>query len=255
MFIWILKKYPKLLKEKKIEIKKETKDKRVSRVYGKYYNELPEAPDIGDWNILKLEFPREKLNKLGIFNMAEWDYYYMERREFDHKKDGFSCVESEYFIEYNTGISGIKRLFYDILTGNHENDSKYPNLTGKRFDIKCNTLEELHDIYLYFLKLKYHTKIISSNSDPRFIKRKKFKTTQKAKYLGCVYPYYTVTVMLKDNWQWLLKFWESFELLYQRLGYTFEREPIDIGFHCNRFSMIDFKKLILNKRLNYGDII
>lgn len=250
MYIWILKKYPKLLKEKKLEILKETKDKRVSRISGKYYKDLPDNIKIEEWNILKVSLPKEKLE---ISSMRISDYYYTSRKEFDHKKDGFSCINIDFSPDYNAGMLGIRECLYKIMTEKCKHDD-YSNISGNRLDIDCNSLEELHDIYLYFLKLGYHTKIISSNTDPKFIKRKKWKTTQKAKWLRERFPFFTVTIMVCNNWNWFIKLWESIELLYPTLDYTFRRSPTDSGNNL-RFSMKDFKRLIINKKLNYGDII
>lgn len=256
MYIWILKKYPKLLKEKKLEILKETKDKRVSKISGKYYNETSNIPDIGDWNVLKTSLTKRTFKKLEIFNGLKTDYFYIERKEFDHKKDGFSCICPEYNIEYNTGLLGLKKLYYNIrYDGLTSILGKRKEETPQRFDIDCNSLEELHDIYLYFLKLGYHTKILTESSDTNTIKRRKFKTTQKATVIHGFYMAYRVSIRISGDFMWFLKFWENFELLYNKLNYTFERIPIDEECRKSRFTWEKQKRLILNKKLNYGDII
>lgn len=247
MYVYLLKKNRK----RKIKILKETKDKRVSSIMGKYYSELQDIT-IGDYNILEIS-DKISLRHNDIQHYKE-DYYYTLRKEFDNRKDGFSYIGSEFgAICYERGVSGLRQFHYDLLTIEKFFDHGYPKLSSLRFDVWAYSVEELHDIYLYFLKLEYHTKILVEDINEYPIKRKKFKTTQKAKgdNSGTLMA---ITIMLDKNFHHFLKFMEDFENLYWKMNYTFRIINVpSLTELSNRFK---YKKQIkLFKISNYGDCI
>lgn len=247
MYVYLLKKN----KKRKIKILKETKDKRVSSITGKYYEELQDIT-IGDYNILEIS---DRIS-LGCNDIQHYkgEYYYTSRKEFDNKKDGFSYLPTEWDFYYEGGIKGLRDRHYDMITSSYEiPDYGYQGLDSLRFDVWFNSIEDLHNVYIYFLKLNYHVKTLKESTDNVMIKRKKFKTTQKAYgYNGL--SSLVLTIMLDKNFNHFIKFIEDFENLYWKMNYTYHVWNIS-NYTCikNRFKSKKRDKII--KVSNYGDCI
>lgn len=254
--------YVHLLKEKvdycDIRIVKETKDRRISQISGKYFSEFPKFEALISRKYENIiELPQDIF--LISYDIKQYlGFHYVERKEFDHKKNGFSFIWTDWELHLNWGITGLKRLFYDIVHNNTSGDQYGTTLS---FDFCCNSIEEFFDVYLYFLKLGYHT--ISflfeeeqyRNYGYNQIERIKFKTTQ----LACTYEnfrYRNIYIRLNKNFHHFLKFMEDFENLYWKMNYTFELSPVqDTNVISYRFNTETYNKLVNQKKINYGDII
>lgn len=234
LYIHLRKKNPKL----EIDVLKETRDKRVSSIEGKYYNELPEKIKIGKYNYFRIKNKTKHkdigLRTYGIKRYKE-DYYYIPRKEFDKRRDGqYSLIDMNDILCLNPQT--IEQQFYELRLRCrwYPGSFKSSNVLGMHY----NSEEELYHVYLYFLKKDYHIKITTNvellKTPDQYQEAEKVNRVYWNNINDCYYQrIYETTLNLNENYKYFLKFIEDLKNLYHEFQYTFEVYSYPCSSGCN----------------------
>lgn len=256
LYIHLRKKNPKL----EIDVLKETRDKRVSSIEGKYYNELPEKIKIGKYNYFRIKNKTKHkdigLRTYGIKRYIE-DYYYIPRKEFDKRRDGqYSFISLDQCLCLNSET--LEQQFYELRQRTWCCGSRdFYNYISACY----NSEEELYHVYLYFLRKGYHIKITTDIETLKwpnqFLKAERVSRVYWDKINDCYNQrIYATTLNLNDNYKYFLKFIEDLKNLYYQSGYTFDLTNYPCTFGVNvrsRYSRFQRYKILIeqNKLIDY----